>query len=298
MENQFGSHWLLNKRKHFEILNVEKSSYIIEDGSSFMVSGVIQNNVQEYATTYLIVKFANAYNQHEHVLFDTDRDLVEGAKEALRIVDIPPLGTSEFCVSIDLPKGSDRQTLDMRIELWSPQRRTWQKSSIDTIALFYRSNWGNGVDVIKKEDLVATAFISYSWFSDEHVKWVNTLAQELARRQIKAVLDQKDLAPGQEITRFMDSGSKQPICICVCSSNYTEKANSDGSGGVRYEISSLTNQILKGRLRTTIIPIVRDNPDKAIPDFLGSARYLDFDMESWRGKPLTELAASIVKSRP
>ncbi|SHF76694.1 TIR domain-containing protein [Flavobacterium fontis] len=296
MENQFGSQWPLHHFTHFHIESIEKSNYIIESGGTFQISGKIKNNVQEYATTYIIIKFANADNQHEIITFDSDRDFNEGEKESLRIVDIPPLGGKDFCVQIKLPEDIERQTLDMRIELWSPARRTWSRSSIDTIALFYRSNWGNGIDIIKKEDLIATVFISYSWFSDEHVKWVSKLAQELARRQIKATLDQKDLELGQPITKFMEKGIKSSICICVCSEAYTKKANDESSyGGVEYEISILSNQVLKGRLRSTIIPIIKDNPEKLLPDFLGSAKYINMDTEQWDGIPLTELARTIIK---
>jgi len=296
MENKFGSQWPLHHFTHFQIESIEKSSHVIESGGTFQISGTIKNNVQEYATTYLTIKFANAENQHEVIAFDSDRDFNDGEKESLRIVDVPPLGKKDFCVQIKLPEDLERQTLDMRIELWSPARRTWSRSSIDTIALFYRSNWGNGIDIIKKEDLIATVFISYAWFSDEHVKWVNKLAQELARRQIKATLDQKDLELGQPITKFMEKGIKSSICICVCSEVYTRKANDESSyGGVEYEISILSNQILKGRLRSTIIPILKDNPEKLLPDFLGSAKYINMDTEQWDGIPLTELARTIIK---
>ncbi|MEO4005503.1 toll/interleukin-1 receptor domain-containing protein [Flavobacterium sp. CAU 1735] len=295
MENQFGSQWSLHHFAHFHIENLEKSSYIIEAGGSFQISGTIKNNDEIEATTYLIIKLANAENQHGVIAIDTDRDFSDGEKEALRIVDVPALGEKDFCVQIELPNDIDRQTLDMQIELWSPARMAWQKRSKDTIALFYRSNWGNGIDIIKAEDLITTVFISYTWLSDVHVKWVNKLAQELARRQIKAILDQNDLKLGQSITKFMERGMKFPICLCVCSDVYTQKANDESNvGGVGYEITILSNKIFKGRSRETVIPIIKDNPEKLLPDFFGSAKYINMDTEKWEGKPLTELATTIL----
>ena len=293
----FGSLWPLDKSRLFEITACEKSSYIVETGTNFQVNGRIRNNSQDWQTAYLVIKLAYAGNEHADVVFDSDRDFLPGQKEALRFVDIPPEGEMEFSVNVPVNTGLPRGTVDMRLELWSPGRLRYPAQAIETVALFYRSLWGNGVDIIYPEDLIAKIFISYSWQSPEHIKWVNNLAQELARRQIRVVLDQKDLEFGQEVTSFMERGVKLPVCVVICSSSYTKKANERDikMSGVGSEVSLLTSQILNGRVKATVIPVIRDNDTRKIPDFLHSALYVDMDVENWRAKPLTDLANQIIK---
>jgi TIR domain len=295
---EFGSLWPLHNFKHFEITACEKSSYIVESGSSFQINGRIRNNAEDIGTVYLIIKLAEATNQHAMILFDSDRDFTSGQKEAMRFVDIFPKTDRSFSVTIpighEVAKGI---TLDMRLELWSPGRLRYPKQPLETVALFYRSFWGDGIDIISPDDLIAKAFISYSWHSNDHIKWVNDLAQELARRQIRVVLDQKDLEFGQELTEFMEQAVHTPVCIVICSSTYTQKAydRSKTRSGVGYEASLLANQIFKGRKRAQIIPVLRDNPSKELPDFFNSALYVDMDIENWNGKTLTDLANQIIK---
>lgn len=49
-------------------------------------------------------------------------------------------------------------------------------------------------------------FVSYSHDSPEHKAWVLTLAEDLRKLGIDAILDQWDLAAGQDIPAFMGTG--------------------------------------------------------------------------------------------
>lgn len=49
-------------------------------------------------------------------------------------------------------------------------------------------------------------FISYSWDSPEHKRWVSQLATRLRQDGVDAILDQWDLGPGDDVSLFMESG--------------------------------------------------------------------------------------------
>ncbi|TRW27113.1 TIR domain-containing protein [Flavobacterium zepuense] len=293
----FGSHWPLHSFQHFAITECEKSSYIVETGSSFQINGIIKNNFDETGTTYIVIKLAFAENQHAEVLFDSDRDFTNGQKQSLRF-EVAQNSERHFSINIPVDRECVLGTLDMRLELWSPGRLRYPAQSLDTVALFYRSPWGNGIDLISPDHLIAKAFFSYSWHSPEHLKWINELAQELALRQIRVIMDRNSVEFGQELTEFMEKAVSIPVIIAICSSSYTKKANDrkTSPSGAGYEASLLSNQILKGRFKGQIIPVIRDNPSKELPDFFNSALYLNMDVEHWKAKPLTDLADKIIKN--
>lgn len=296
MTKPFGSTWTSNKSYQFEITQWEKSSYIVETGGTFLVTGKIgYSGDMDVATTYLIIRLANPYN-HDDIIFDTDRDMSFPERSVLRIVDIPKDCEMEFCVEIPIREDLSAGTLDIQLELWSPRRLSWESGVTDGIALFYRTPWEGCVDVIKSEHLQAKVFISYSWDSDEHMKWVSALAQELARRQIKAIIDQnrEELNFGGLLTEFMEVSVKEPICLVICSSRYVEKVEDKSKmSGAKYEWNMITHQIMAGRNRATIIPIIRNNSANKLPSALASAKYVDMDTADWKGKPMTELASAI-----
>jgi hypothetical protein len=51
-----------------------------------------------------------------------------------------------------------------------------------------------------------TAFISYSWDSDEHRNWVQRFATDLRYQGVDAWLDQWELRLGDDLTTFMERG--------------------------------------------------------------------------------------------
>ena len=141
--------------------------------------------------------------------------------------------------------------------------------------------------------MINKVFISYSWQTPEHQIWVKELSEELSKYKIETILDTKDLFPGEEATLFMEEGTTQiPICIAICSSSYVDKANKR-ERGVGYEISMMSNEILEGRKRCTIIPVLRDNPSKKRPKCFGSQIYSDMDTNEGRASPLLTLVNAI-----
>ena len=78
-------------------------------------------------------------------------------------------------------------------------------------------------------------FISYSREGRDHQNWVLQLAQSLRQKGVDVALDQWDLTPGSDMTRFMESQIRDSdFGILVCTPTYAQKSNIP-SGGVGYE---------------------------------------------------------------
>ena len=56
----------------------------------------------------------------------------------------------------------------------------------------------------KKNSETPKAFISYSWTSPEHEKWVLQLAKELEESGIHVIIDKWDLGEGADKYEFME----------------------------------------------------------------------------------------------
>ena len=68
-------------------------------------------------------------------------------------------------------------------------------------------------------------FISYAWVNESHKKWVQNLADELVKFNMNVIFD-RELLPGQEITKFMEVGVKKAdVVLLICSKVFTKKAN-------------------------------------------------------------------------
>lgn len=283
------------KAYSFGIADFTKSQAILKPGDILRIKGKIKNNGFRLGTTYLVIKLADPYN-HEALFFNSNTDFDETTKQTLRFVDISPFNSREFCCDIPLPKTLKRGVLDISLELWTPAKLFQESSTRSNTYLFQKTPWKGFVEIVAPENKVSSIFISYSWHSKEHIEWVQQLSQELSKHKIETVLDQKNLFPGEETTLFMEEGTtKQPVCIAICSTSYTEKAN-NRKRGVGYEISILTNEILEGRKRFTIIPIIRDNPDKKKPTCFASTLHIDMDSPEWRAEPLLQLVSSIKRA--
>jgi hypothetical protein len=78
------------------------------------------------------------------------------------------------------------------------------------------------------------AFISYSWSSQEHEKWVLDLATQLRENGVDVTIDKWDLKEGHDAIKFMEKMVTDPEIkkvIIVLDRTYADKA--DGrKGGV------------------------------------------------------------------
>ena len=132
-----------------------------------------------------------------------------------------------------------------------------------------------------------TAFISYSWESEEHRSWVRTLATDLRASGVDAWLDQWEVRLGDDVTEFMERCvSTADYVLLVCTEVFGKKANSR-RGGVGYEQAIVTADLLNSQPpRGRFVCILRDGaPSLAIPRYMQSRLWVDFrdDGEYRRG---------------
>jgi hypothetical protein len=120
-------------------------------------------------------------------------------------------------------------------------------------------------------------FISYSHDSPGHKAWVLRLANDLRENGVDALLDQWDLALGQDLVSFMHKGiAESDRVLLVCSEKYVAKSVG-GLGGVGYERLIVTADVAQDIDTKKFIPVVRDNNSRIkVPGFLGPRLYIDF----------------------
>ena len=118
-----------------------------------------------------------------------------------------------------------------------------------------------------------SVFISYSWDSAAHKRWVASLAARLERNGVKVWLDQWHVKVGDSVTQFMESKIRSSgHVIVVCTPAYARKSNAR-RGGVGYEQQIISAHKLAGIPKRKILPVLREGDHKpgstcAIPTHL------------------------------
>jgi hypothetical protein len=124
-------------------------------------------------------------------------------------------------------------------------------------------------------------FISYSWDSLEHRRWVRFLAERLRINGIDARLDQWHIKAGESFTRFMEEEvTASDFVIAVCTPAFARKSNTR-QGGAGYEQQIVSGLLVSGSPRSKFIPIIRSGeyepgPDCAIPTHFTGIAAIDF----------------------
>ena len=146
-------------------------------------------------------------------------------------------------------------------------------------------------------------FISYSHDSSAHKRWVSELGAKLRHNGIDAILDQWDLGPGDDKTRFMESGLKNSDRVLViCTDTYVSKANA-GEGGVGYERMIVNAQLIQNLGTNKFIPVIRHaSGEEMTPTFLATRMYIDLrdenQFETEFDKLLHELHQEPIMQKP
>lgn len=133
-------------------------------------------------------------------------------------------------------------------------------------------------------------FISYSWDSEEHEKWVRQLASDLIKNGVDVRLDQWENNLGSDIPYFMDDSIiKSTRVLCILTPNYKEKAD-QRKGGVGYETRNMTAQIFTDVITDKFIPVLRKGtPKDSVPIALSGRVYLDMTDDSTYNGRLDEI---------
>jgi len=131
-------------------------------------------------------------------------------------------------------------------------------------------------------------FISYSWDSDKHKKWVVKLVNELRKKGVDATCDQFESQISTiNLNQMMISAFKDyDFVIIVLTKNYAKKAE-NGEGGVGFE-TMLSLPILKDNPDDLIL-ITREGYKNTFPSHLKGFYALDFSDDSKFDKKLDEL---------
>src|SRR6266852_3335076 len=140
-----------------------------------------------------------------------------------------------------------------------------------------------------------TVFVSYSWDSDEHKLWVLSVAEALDREpDIDVTFDQFDVWAGKDLTNFMERGLECERVVVVSTPNYVSKSR-ERVGGVGYECSLITADLVKDMSQDTFIPVLRAGED--VPAFLGAKLRLDF-RDDMRFEESTQRLIAAIRREP
>jgi TIR domain len=140
---------------------------------------------------------------------------------------------------------------------------------------------------------VTRAFISYKWESEDHLAWVQKLAEALRARGIDALLDRWEVKLGESFTDYMQEHiSTADVILFVITPSAVEAAEAPkGKGGaLKFEVQMMNaRRIADG---TRIIGIYRsgDRP----PHYIRDHRYVDFREDKKFGKSLQILVDDLL----
>ncbi len=123
---------------------------------------------------------------------------------------------------------------------------------------------------------IPTAFISYSWDSDEHKTWVKELADSLLGDGIDVIIDQYDAEPGTRLPHFMEESIRDvDKVLIVCTPSYKNKADKR-DGGVGYESHIISGELFSKHNEKKFIPVIREGSfENAMPSYLAGKLAID-----------------------
>ncbi|MCQ2297110.1 MAG: toll/interleukin-1 receptor domain-containing protein [Bacteroidales bacterium] len=127
-------------------------------------------------------------------------------------------------------------------------------------------------------------FISYTYDSPEHERWVEKLARNLCNPGgVDVIFDKWDARLGDNLPFFMEQGlSNAHVVLCICSDKYVQKAN-EGLGGAGYEKKIMTQYLMENANKEFVIPIMVNNVNKKLPTFLFGDKYIEFHPNDYYG---------------
>jgi hypothetical protein len=106
-------------------------------------------------------------------------------------------------------------------------------------------------------------FISYSWTTSEHERWVLELGERLTQDGVVVILDKWDLKEGQDKFAFMEkmvTDTSLNKVLVVCENGYKEKADSR-KGGAGTETQIIIPEVYNKVDQNKFIPLIREVAD-------------------------------------
>lgn len=130
---------------------------------------------------------------------------------------------------------------------------------------------------------IPKVFISYSYSSIEHEKWVVEFADKLMSDGVNVILDKWELKEGQDKYVFMEKMVTDPTItkvLIICDKEYQEKADSR-KGGVGTETLIISEDIYTKVEQEKFIPVIKEYKDDipCLPVLLKTRIYIDLTTE-------------------
>jgi hypothetical protein len=143
------------------------------------------------------------------------------------------------------------------------------------------------------------AFLSYSHDSPSHRGWVKELASRLRGDGVETILDQWELAPGDQIPEFMERAVREnDFVLIICTPRYKDRSDAR-TGGVGYEGDIMTGEVYRDRNHRKFIPILRVGDwSEAAPTWLTGKLHVDLRGEPYSEENYQELLTSLLGTRP
>lgn len=282
------------------LLGYSFSRKVVEDFSSVTITVLTKNNgLHKLTTGYLLIQIIDPYKPKE-IIYSSDRDLGFEQKRNLIVYDVKKGRSQSASFTWTVPSNIIAPALYIKIDIWSPRKLYRKRSGFYYPFLFDTSGWKGFIEIVKNEQMdKLKIFISYAWVNEDHRNWVLNLADLLTKNGFNVIID-RDLLPGQEITKFMEKKIVEAdIILLICSEVYTKKAN-DRTGGAGYETIIATQKYYSADNKEKFIPVTRNNtlPAKEkLPTYLGSSLYVDMDNENWQSEPLQKLIQALGRFR-
>ncbi|BBP66929.1 hypothetical protein PHLH5_44700 [Pseudomonas sp. Cab53] len=141
-------------------------------------------------------------------------------------------------------------------------------------------------------------FISYSWSSPSHERWVLDLAENLMASGVEVKLDKWDLRPGGDAVAFMESMVTDKTIdkvLIISDKNYSEKAD-ERRGGVGTETQIISKKVYEQVDQERFIAVIaeKDEEGKAYtPIFYHSRLYIDLSSPETYSEGFEELIRCI-----
>jgi hypothetical protein len=123
---------------------------------------------------------------------------------------------------------------------------------------------------------IPRVFLSYSWDDEPHRIWVRHFAERLVHFGLDVRLDQWHAQYGDDLSQFMEQEvSKADFVVAVCTPKFAQKAN-ERIGGAGYEQQIITADVVTGRLKGCVIPVLRPGDlTTALPTYLKGTKAID-----------------------
>lgn len=135
-----------------------------------------------------------------------------------------------------------------------------------------------------------TCFISYSYDSRKHVKWVNRLASRLRSHGVEVKLDSLDNELGDDLVQYMIKSIESDKVVMVCTPKYCEKI----TGGAAFEKMLAAGELAKDALSKKFIPILQEGREnEAIPKFLHTKVYIQMNGKNIREEHVEKIVKAV-----